>query len=134
MAGHGEDDDDVEHRHQAYTHVAQVPDEGIGRQAADEQHDQCQDFIGCLGEPVVAKEIRYIGAGVEQDTDEGGEAEQPQDQGDEDRAELAQMVLHGGLQQVHTAQAVDIFPGRDQHDESCAAANDDGVDKHAEGL
>ena len=70
-------DDDVETCHQAHAHIAQIPYKGIGSKAADKEHDQSENFIGGLGEPVVTEEIGHVGTGVKQNADKGGKAEQP---------------------------------------------------------
>ena len=126
--------DEVEDGHQADAHIAKVPHDRVGLHTAHQQHPQRQYLIKGLPEPAVPEEIRHIGAGVEQDTDEGGKAEQRQRHGDEDDAEAAQMVLHRRLQEVHAGQARrDGFRGQ-QHDEGRAAANDDRINEDAQRL
>ena len=100
FAGHGVEGNEIEYGHQADAHVAQIPHHGIGFQATHHQHDKGQHFIGCLPAPAVTKEVRHIGAGIEQDADEGGEAEQRQRDGNEHHAKAAQMVLRRCLQQI----------------------------------
>ena len=34
--------------------ITQIPHKGVGGQTADEEHDQCNDLVGSLGQPVVA--------------------------------------------------------------------------------
>ena len=76
LLGHGEEDDHVENGHEGDTHITQIPNEGVGCHAADEQHYQRQHLIGRLGGPVVTAQVGHIAPGVEQDADERGEAEQ----------------------------------------------------------
>ncbi len=57
-----------------------------------------------------------------------------QDHRNKDNTELAQMVAHGGLQQVHAFQSVGKFRGRQQHNHGRAAADDQCIDEHAQRL
>ena len=57
-----------------------------GGQSADKHHDQGENLVRRLGGPGVSEEVAHIGAGVEEDADEGREAEQPQDYGYENDA------------------------------------------------
>ena len=65
----------IEDGHQTDTDVAQIPDEGVGRQSTDKEHHQGQYLVKSLGDPVIAEEVGHIGTGVKQDPDKGGEAE-----------------------------------------------------------
>ena len=60
--------------------------------------------------------VGHIGAGIKQDPDEGGEAEQPEGDGDEDHAEGAQMVIHGRLEKIHALQTVYEICRSQEHD------------------
>ena len=57
-----------------------------GGQSADKHHDQGENLVRRLGGPRVSEEVAHIGAGIEEDADEGREAEQPQDHGNENDA------------------------------------------------
>ena len=57
-----------------------------GGQSADKHHDQGENLVRRLGGPGVSEEVAHIGAGIEEDADEGREAEQPQDHGYENDA------------------------------------------------
>ena len=57
-----------------------------GGQSADKHHDQGENLVRRLGGPGVSEEVAHIGAGVEEDADEGSETEQPQDYGYENDA------------------------------------------------
>ena len=95
--GHWEKGDQVEDRHQTDTDVPEIPDEGVGGESSDKQHDKCQQFIGRLCAPAVTEQIGHIGPGIKQDADEGGKTEHPQDQGDEDDTDLTKIAVHSRL-------------------------------------
>ena len=78
--------DQVEDGHQTDTDITEIPDKGVGGQSADKHHDQGENLVRRLGGPGVSEEVAHIGAGVEEDADEGREAEQPQDYGYENDA------------------------------------------------
>ena len=69
----------IEYGHKSDTDIAQIPYEGIGCKTSNEEHCQCQQLVQCLGKPVVSEQISHVGAGIKQDADKSGKAEQPQD-------------------------------------------------------
>ena len=134
FAGKGNERQHIEDGHQPDAHIAQIPHHGIGFQATHHQHDKGQHFIGCLPAPAVTKEVRHIGAGIEQDADEGGEAEQRQRDGNEHHAKAAQMVLRRCLQQIHAGQPSGDICGSQQHHKGRAAADDHRVEQDTQCL
>ena len=134
FAGQRIEHENVKDRHQSDTQVAQIPDHGVGGQSADKEHDEGQNLVDGLCRPVIAEQVRHVGTGIEQDADKCGETEQPDDDGDENDAELTQMVLHGSLQKIHAFQTGGQTFRRQQHDHGGTAADHDGVDEDAEGL
>ena len=78
--------DQVEDGHQTDTDITEIPDKGVGGQSADKHHDQGENLVRRLGGPGVSEEVAHSGAGLEEDADEGREAEQPQDYGYENDA------------------------------------------------
>ena len=45
---HRDQREHVEDRHEANAYIAEIPHEGVGRHAADEEVDQCEDLIYIL--------------------------------------------------------------------------------------
>ena len=131
--GHREKGDQVEDRHQTDTDVPEIPDEGVGGESSDKQHDKCQQFIGSLCAPAVTEQIGHIGPGIKQDADEGGKTEHPQDQGDEDDTDLTKIAVHSRLKQIHSPQTVDELLRGKQHDH-CGAGTKQCIDEDAECL
>ena len=72
LAGKRVERDEVEDGHQADPDIAEVPYHRVGLHAADQQHDQRQQLVQRLPEPAVAEKVGHIGAGIEQDAEEGG--------------------------------------------------------------
>lgn len=134
FAGQRIEHEDVEDGHKTDTDVAEIPYEGVGCEAADEEHSESNDLIDGLPAPGIAEDIGDIRAGVEQNTDKGRETEEEQDRCNEDCSEVSEMVVDRCLQEVHADLAFGDGLRSQQKNEGGAAADDDGIDEDTQGL
>ena len=74
--GHREKGDQVEDCHQTDTDVPEIPDEGVGGDAPDKEHDQSQNFIKGLPAPFVPEKVGHVASRIEKDAEERGKAEE----------------------------------------------------------
>src|SRR5699024_12049056 len=126
--------DHIEHCHQSHAQISQIPDKLICGKSSDKKHNESQHFIQRLRCPVIPKEVCHIRSCVEQDTQERRETEQKEDHCNEYHAELPEMVLHGGLEKIHSLQPLCHALRRQQHDHGRTAADHKRVDKDAQRL
>ena len=68
--------DDIEDGHKTDSHISEIPDEGVGGDAPDKEHDQSQNFIKGLPAPFVPEKVGHVASRIEKDAEERGKAEE----------------------------------------------------------
>ena len=134
LTGERIESDDIENGHKTDPHITKIPYEGISCDTADEEHDQSQELIEGLPAPFIPEKISHVTSGIENNAEKSGKAEEEQREGNEDHAELSQMVVHGCLQECHTGKTGNQIFRNKQHDHGGTAADHDGVDEDTERL
>ena len=70
LSRHRVEDHNVKQRHQSDADIAEIPDNRVFLETADEEHDQCEYLVGGLEAPAVSEQVGDVGARIKQDSDE----------------------------------------------------------------
>ncbi len=134
LSRHWIKDRDVEQCHQSDSDIAEIPDNRIFLETADEEHDQCEYLVGSLETPAISEQVGDVGARVEQDSDKRREAEQRERQRNEDHTDCSEMMVHCGLEEIHSGQTRGQILRCEEHNHRGTATHDDRVDQDTECL
>ena len=94
LTSHRVECNQIEDGHKTNAYVTEIPYCGVSCKSSDEEHYKSHDFVGSLVTPFISEQVGYVGAGIEQNSNESGKTEHCQSSCNKDCSKCSKVVLH----------------------------------------